>query len=144
LEALLPGSIDGTALASQSVNGTTALRDDAVSGALLASLAKVGKTSADFEIAAARDPTGALQVQLLAFRVKGMPGPSLATAIVDSWMADPAGAPTRSQVTIGGQELTKVVYGEGPTEYVFAKCYVVYDIETTDESYVAKVLALIP
>ena len=143
LEALLPHSVDGTALTSQSVSGTAALGTDATSQALIASLAKLGKTPADLEIAEAHDATGTLQVRMFGFRVKGMPGSDLATAVVGSWMANTTQTPTRSDVTIAGQKLTKVAYAQGGADYVYGTAGVAFDIETTDESLVAKVLALL-
>jgi hypothetical protein len=143
LEALLPHSVDGTALTSQSVSGTTALGTDATSQALIASLAKLGKTSADLEIAEAHDSTGTLQLRMFGFRVKGMPGSDLATAVVGSWMANTTQTPTRSDVTIAGKKLTKVGYPQGGADYVYGTAAVAFDIETTDESLVAKVLALL-
>ena len=143
LEALLPHSVDGTALTSQSVSGTIALGTDATSQALIASLAKLGKTSADLEIAEAHDSTGTLQLRMFGFRVKGMPGSDLATAVVGSWMANTTQTPTRSDVTIAGKKLTKVGYPQGGADYVYGTAAVAFDIETTDESLVAKVLALL-
>ena len=143
LEALLPHSVDGTALTSQSVSGTIALGTDATSQALIASLAKLGKTSADLEIAEAHDSTGTLQLRMFGFRVKGMPGSDLATAVVGSWMANTTQTPARSDVTIAGKKLTKVGYPQGGADYVYGTAAVAFDIETTDESLVAKVLALL-
>ncbi len=143
LEALLPHSVGGTTLSSQSVLGSTALRSDATSQALIASLKKLGKTPADLEIAEAYDAAGKLPMRLFGFRVKGVAGSDIAAAIVDSWMAATAGSPVRSDVTIGGQKLTKVAYAQGGADYVYATGDTVFDIETTDETLVSKVLALL-
>jgi hypothetical protein len=143
LEALLPQAIDGTAMSSQSVAGTAALGTDATSTSLIASLKKLGKTAADLEIAESHDPTGTLQARLLAFRVKGMTGTGLATAIITSWMANTTETPTRSNVTIAGRKLTKVGYTQGPADYVYGTATIAFDIETTDETLVSKVLALL-
>jgi hypothetical protein len=143
LEALLPHSVDGTALTSQSVSGTAALGTDATSQALIASLAKLGKTPADLEIAEAHDSTGTLQLRMFGFRVKGMPGSDLATAVVGSWMANTTQTPTRSDVTIAGKKLAKVAYPQGGADYVYGTAAVAFDIETTDESLVSKVLSLL-
>jgi hypothetical protein len=143
LEALLPHSVDGTALSSQSVVGTTALGNDTTSQSLIASLEKLGKTSADLEIAEAHDPTGTLALRLFGFRAKGVKASDLAAAIVESWMASALSAPKRSDVTIAGQKQSRVAYSQGPVDYVFERNGVVFDIETTDESLVSKVLPLL-
>jgi hypothetical protein len=130
LEALLPKAVEGAAMTSQSVSGTAALGTDATSTSLIASLAKLGKT-------------GTLQVRLFEFRVKGVKGTDLATAVVTSWMANTTQTPMRSSVTIAGHKLTKVGYPQGPADYVYGNASVAFDVETTDETLVAKVLALI-
>lgn len=143
LEALLPQVVDGSALASQSVVGTAALGTDATSTSLIASLKKLGKTAADLEIAESHDPTGTLQARLLAFRVKGVTGTDLASAIITSWMANTTETPTRTSVTIAGHTVTKVGYTQGPADYVYGTATIAFDVETTDETLVSKVLALL-
>lgn len=144
LEARLPKTVDGTAMSVDSVTGATALGTDATSQALIASLEALGKTSADLQIARARDPTGDRPIRLYAFRVVGVEAADLATAIVGAFRADATSAPTESQVTVGGRTLTKVTYSQGPGEYLFGTADgVVFNIETTDESLVPKVLALL-
>ncbi len=144
LEARLPKTVDGTAMAIDSVTGATALGTDATSQALVASLEALGKTSADLEIARARDPAGDRPIRLYAFRVKGVDHPRLAQAIVSAFRADATTSPTESQVTLAGRTVTKVAYSQGPAEYLLeATGGVVFDIETTDESLVAKVLPLL-
>jgi hypothetical protein len=143
LEALLPKAVEGAAMTSQSVSGTAALGTDATSQSLITSLGKFGKTAADLEIAESHDVTGALQVRLFAFRVKGVSGTDLAAAVVTSWMTNTTQTPLRSTVTIAGHKLTKVGYPQGPADYVYGNASVAFDVETTDETLVAKVLALI-
>jgi len=143
LEALLPHTVEGATLTSQSVVGTTALGTDATSLSLIASLKTLGKTPADLEIAEAHDVAGKLSVRLLGFRVKGVKASDVASAIVGSWMANTTGTPTRSSVTIAGHKLTKVAYAQGGADYVYEGTGVVFDIETTDESLVSKVLPLL-
>lgn len=143
LEALLPHVVEGATFASESVTGTTGLGSDATSLSLIASLQSLGKKPADLEIAEAHDSTGKLPVRLFGFRVKGMLAPDLASAIVTSWMANTTLTPKRSDVTIAGRKLAKVAYAQGGADYVFATGGVVLDIETTDESLVSKVLALL-
>jgi hypothetical protein len=143
LEASLPQAVDGTVLSSQSVAGTTALGTDATSTSLIASLGKLGKTAADLQIAETHDITGALQMRLFAFRVKGVAGTDLANAVVTSWMTNTTQTPTRSVVTLAGRTVTKVSYPQGPADYVYGTATIAFDIETTDETLVSKVLALI-
>ncbi len=143
LEALLPVTVDGAPMTSQSVSGTAALGTDETSRSLITSLGKLGKTAADLEIAESHDATGALQVRLFAFRVNGVPGTDLAAAVVASWMTNTTETPTRSTVTIAGHKLTKIGYTQGPADYVYANATVAFDVETTDEALVPKVLALI-
>ena len=143
LEALLPQAVDGAPMTSQSVAGTAALGSDATSTSLIASLAKLGKTPADLEIAEAHDATGALPMRLFAFRVKGVAGADLANAVVTSWLANTTDTPPRSSVTIAGHKLTKVTYTTGPADYVYGTTTIAFDIETTDDTLVPKVLALL-
>jgi hypothetical protein len=143
LEALLPQAVDGTALTSQSVAGTAALGTDATSQSLIASLTKLGKTPANLDIAESHDATGALPMRVFAFRVTGVTGTDLATAIVTSWMANTTDTPTKSAVTIAGHKLTKVSYTTGPADYVYGTATIAFDIETTDDTLVPKLLALL-
>lgn len=137
----LPGSVDGTTMSIDSVTGTTALGTDATSQALIAWLGDRGKTSSDLQIGRARDPTGDRPIRLYAFRVEGVDHPDLATAIVSAFRADATSSPTESQVTFAGRKVTKVTYSQGPAEYLIEGAGgVVFDIETTDESLVSKVL----
>jgi hypothetical protein len=143
LEALLPQAVNGTALTSQSVAGTAALGTDATSQSLIASLTKLGKTPANLDIAESHDATGTLPMRVFAFRVTGVTGTDLAAAVVTSWMANTSQTPTKSAVTIAGHKLTKVSYPQGPADYVYGTATIAFDIETTDDTLVPKVLALL-
>ena len=144
LEARLPGTVDGTTMSTDSVTGATALGTDATSQALIVSLAKLGKTSADLEIGRARDPTGSRTIRLYAFRVEGVGSADLVTAIVGAFRADATSSPSESQVTLAGRTLTKVTYSQGPAEYLIeAAGGVVFNIETTDEALVSTLLPLL-
>jgi hypothetical protein len=141
LEARLPGSVDGTSLAIDSVTGATALDDDVTSKALIASLGDLDKTPSDLQIARALDPAGQRQIRVYAFRVVGADGADLVAVVVNALLANTAAAPEASQVTVGGVPVTKLSYGEGPAEYVFgARDGVVFNVETTDESLAITVL----
>ena len=144
LEGRLPDSVDGTPMSIDSVTGATALGTDPTSTALIAWLEDRGRTSSDLEIGRARDPADDMPIRLYAFRVEGVDPADLAEAIVSAFRADATSSPTESEVTLGGRTLTKVTYGEGPAEYLFeAPGGVVFNIETTDESLVTKVLPLL-
>jgi hypothetical protein len=144
LEGRLPNSVDGTAMLIDSVTGATALGTDPTSTALIAWLEDRGKTSSDLEIGRARDLAGNKPIRLYVFRVDGVAPADLARAMVAAFRADTTSSPTESEVTLAGRKVTKVTYGQGPAEYLFeAPGGVVFDIETTDESLVSKVLPLL-
>jgi hypothetical protein len=142
LEALMPLTVEGASFVSQSVTGTTALQSDVTSQSLIASLKNLGKTPDDLQIAEAHDAAGKLPLRLFGFRVNGVPTSDLASAIVESWMANTTLTPKRSDVTIAGHRLTKVAFAQG-ADYVYETTGVVFDIETTDDSLVSKVLPLL-
>ncbi len=145
LEALLPRSVNGTALASQSLAGADALGSDVASQALGKALTDLGRTPADFAIAEAYDPTGNLGVYVLAFRVTGIDGAHLEPAIVDSWLAAAPSGVTRSTVPLGDKSFTKVTFGDGgAADYVYPHGNVVFDIQTADDSLARAAAALLP
>ena len=141
LEARLPGIVDGTTLSIDSVTGATALGSDATSQAMAESLAGLGKTSSDLQIARARDPAGERPIRLYAFRVIGIGGADLAELVTNALLSETSAAPVASQVTLGGVQATKLTYSQGPSEYLFAVADgVVFNVETTDEDLAATVL----
>ena len=145
LEALLPKSVNGTALVSQSTTGATALGPDATSQALVKSLAGFGKTAADLRLAEADDPSGGLDLVIFAFEVQGVPAASLRQAIITSWLVDAAPSATTTTLAIGGKQVTKVDYGDGGTlDYLFDHDAVVFDLETSDSTLAAQVIGLLP
>lgn len=141
LEARLPATVDGTTLAIDSVTGATALGSDPTSQALVASLAELGKTAEDLQIARARDPADERPIRIYAFRVDGVGQADLGKMVADALLANTESAPERSEVTIGGVPVTKLIYGEGPNEYLIgASDGVVFNIETTEEALVAELV----
>jgi hypothetical protein len=145
LEATLPSSVAGTALISQSTTGTSALGDDESSQALVASLAKAGKKPSDLVIAEAYDPNGALDVEVIAFKVDGVKGPALEQAVLDSWLAGGSSGVTTKKETISGKEVTHVDYGDGGSfDYLYEKNDVVYDVSTSDPTVAAEALKTLP
>ena len=146
LEKLVPATVGTVALTRQSILGTTGLvGTDPSSQALVATLATLGKTPADFQIAAGYDETLATDLQVFAFRLGGVKGSVLGQAIVDSYQAAGASAVTATRVTISGKAVTDVSYGTSePDDYVYVHGDVVYDIGTTDADLAAQTLAVLP
>lgn len=141
LEVRLPASVNGTSLAIDSVTGATALGDDLTSKALIASLEGMGKTSSDLQIARALDPAGLLQIRVYGFRLIGTDRKDFLSVVANALLANTTAAPRASQVTIGGVQVTKLTYSQGPAEYLFeAVDGVVFNVETTDEGLAAIVL----
>ncbi len=141
LEARLPATVGGTTLVIDSVTGATALGSDPTSQAIIASLADLGKTADDLQIARARDPADERPIRIYAFRVDGVGQADLGKMVADALLANTESVPERSEVTIGGVPLTKLTYGEGPSEYLIeASDGVVFNIETTEEALVTELV----
>jgi hypothetical protein len=145
LEALLPQTIDGTAMSTQSGTGTSAVASGAWGQALVDSVTGLGKTSDDLQIAISYDPNASLQVYVFAFRLAGVDGATLKPAVLQSWLkAAPSGVST-SAVTISGKSMTKVSYGDGGADdYIYDQADVVYDIETADVTLATAAAAELP
>jgi hypothetical protein len=77
LEALLPGTLGGVSLATESQHGTDVNRQ---SDALDAMLADLGKTLADFTLASAYSPAGDVEAQAGVWRVTGATSETLLPA----------------------------------------------------------------
>jgi hypothetical protein len=145
LEAILPKSVNGTALTTQSLTGTDALQTDAASTALAASIKGFGKTPADFEVAEAYDTSGNVPVTILAFRVPGVDGKPLSQAIIASWLAAAGSGVTTAPATVSGKPVVKVDYGDGgPLDYVYVHGADVFDVSTADTTLAATVLGQLP
>jgi len=143
LEAVLPHVVGSTTFTSQSILGTDALKSDAASQALVASLEKLDKTPADLEIAEAQDTSGTFKAYLFAYRVRGVTAAVLGKAVVDSLLVDASSAPKESQVTLAGHAVTKLLYASGSGVYLYDLADAVIAIETPDESLASLVLALL-
>ena len=140
LEALLPGAIDGHRLAKGSASGAVVLSgDNAFSHVLKGILARAGKSPADLTFANAQDPTGALALEVGAFRVGGLPAPALRDAIVRSTRPNAPGLAVSTRV-VAGRRVTKVVYASGATLYLYPHRDVVYYVGTQDEGLAAQAL----
>ena len=140
LEALLPGTIDGHRLAKGSAGGAVVLSgSNAFSEVLKGILARAGKTPADLTFANAQDRTGALPIEVGAFRVRGLAAPALRDAIVRSTRPNAPGLAVTSAV-VGGRRVTKVVYASGATLYLYPHRDVVYYVGTRNETLAARIL----
>ena len=142
LEALLPTSIDGSTLSIESTTGSTFLGNDESSLDLIASLATFGKTGADLRVAEAVDPNGDVDIDAIAFEVKGIKAADLRQAIIKSWLAAGASGVTTTTSTIGGRQVITIDYGDGGSmDYLFESGDAVVNLTTSDPSLVPKVLA---
>ena len=140
LEALLPAAIDGHGLQKGSAGGTVVLSgNNAFSHVLTGILARAGKSPADLTFANAQDPTGALQVEVGAFRVRGLGARALRDAIVRSARPNAPGLAV-SRVVVGGRRVTKVVYPGGSTLYLYPGGDVVYYVGTQNQRLAARIL----
>jgi hypothetical protein len=140
LEALLPATIDGHGLQKGSAGGAVVLSgNNAFSHVLKGILARAGKSPADLTFANAQDPTGALQVEVGAFRVHGLGAHALRDAIVRSTRPNAPGLAV-SRVVVGGRRVTKVVYPGGSSLYLYPRRDVVYYVGSQDEKLAARIL----
>lgn len=145
LEALLPVSIDGVAMSTQSGTGTSALSSGAWAQALVDAVTGLGKTSDDLEIAVAYDPNGGLGVYVFAFRLGGVDSATLKAAVLQSWLAAAPTGQTTSTVTMSGKTMTKIAYADGGADdYVYEHGDVVFDIETTADALASAAAAELP
>jgi hypothetical protein len=146
LEALLPLSVGGVSLTRDSTTGTAALTaTDASTLALVASLTRLGKTTADLQIAEAFDSSTSTDLQVFAFRLTGIKGPKLAQAIIDSFLAGGPSGVTSVTVTISGKQVTHVAYSDNKSDdYVYVHGDVVFDVASADPATAAQGLAALP
>lgn len=142
LEALLPTTVAGTTLQTQSVPGTSALGSNAASQALLASLQKLGKTAADLEVGVAYDPNGVLGLRMFVYRAKGVTSAELDKALAGSQVANASPVPQQTQVTVSGHKTTKLIYSQGVV-YYYDYDGVVFVVQASDESLASQALALL-
>ena len=141
LEALLPTALAGTALQSQSWDGTTFLTDDAWSASINAFLTKAGKSPADFQVAQAFDPEQAVETGVSVYRVTGAKADAVLDALIAAWKGDDPEM-TVSKVTLDGKAMTKAGFGaDTPSSYLFIRDDVVFDIEAVDDKVAIAVLA---
>lgn len=141
LEAILPTSVNGTSLSTDSAYGNQALGADPSGQALAASLAGFGKCPVDLQMASAYDPNQTLDVQIIVFHLPGIDGLVLRKAVLDSWLTGSPSGVSSSDVTLGGKAVTHVSYGGGGVDdYLYVQGEHVFDIATADPAVATQVL----
>ncbi len=144
LEALLPETLGGVSLVTESQHGTDLTGK---SDALDAMLAGLGKTIADFTVASAYSPAGDVEAQAGAWRIAGATPETLLPAFVATVQASSATKLTVSEITLGGHDVTQIgVAGElaqGPL-YAYAKDDVMLFVQTPDPKLAEEALARMP
>ncbi len=140
LEAKLPTEIGGTQLTIQSASADQVFGGDPNSRALSARIRALGAEVSDLQIAQAFDDSGAIDLQVTAFRLPGKDGAKLSEAVIDTWLSANAAGVTKSEVTLGGKKVTKIDYGDaGTVEYVYVGSDFVIVIDTADPAIAAEV-----
>jgi hypothetical protein len=144
LEAEMPRSINGTTLTIQSATNAASLGTDSASRALSAAMTSLGKKPGDLEIAEAYDPSGALALTVLGFRVPGVDPVKLRSVVLEAWLSTRTPGVTSSTVTLSGTPSTRVSYGDaGPSNYVFVHGDSTFDIVTNDQALAVSAVAAI-
>jgi hypothetical protein len=141
LEALLPTSYAETPLTTTSWLGGTILSGDDWSNSITAFLAGRELTPDDLKIAQAYDPNGALDLAAVAFEAPNVDPAAFVQAIIDAWKVDYPGLATTT-VTIGDKTVIKGLFPEEPiASYWYAGSGVAYEVDSSNESIAAGVLA---
>jgi hypothetical protein len=144
LEAMLPKTIAGTTMASQSTSGTTALGDDQSSQSLVASLQKLGKKPSDLQIAEAYDPDQNVDAEVIAF---GRPASrrlrSARPSSTAGWPAGPRVSRRRRRRSRASRSPGRL-RRRGSFDYLYEKGDVVFDVSTSDPAVAAETLTQLP
>jgi len=144
LEALLPETLGGVSLVTESQKGTEITRQ---SDALDAMLKGLGKTLADFTIASAYSPAGDVEAQVGVWRVAGTTSETLLPAFVAVVQGSSATKLTVSELTLGGHDVTQVgapgQLAQGPL-YAYPKDDMVLFVQTPDPKLAEEALAKMP
>ena len=142
LEAEMPRAVNGTALTTESALNATSLGSGSNSRALSAAVTSLGKKPADLEIADAFDPSGALALSILGFRLPGIDPAKLRPVVLDAWLSVKSSGVTSTSVSLSGTPSTKVSYGDGgPDQYVFVFRDSVFVIVTADQALATSAVA---
>ena len=144
LEALLPKTLNGTTLTSQSVTGDTLLSDDGWSNAFSTFLASAGKTPTDLLFAQAYDPSGATDLTIGAYQVTGTSAADVDKTVVKAWKANDSTLVTKA-ATVGGKKVTQGAIPSMSLEgYWYEHGDVVFEVQTSDATVAASALAALP
>ena len=144
LEAVLPTSVSGTTLQTESWTGDAILADDGWSNAVTNYLKGKGLSPSDLQAAQSTDPDQNLDLVVRVFRAKGIAPNDLLQTMITGWKVDYPDLAV-SQQEIGDKSITKGGFGaEGVDSYWYIRGDTVYDIETGDASIAAAALAAIP
>ena len=141
LEALLPNIVDDTPMTFQSGSGDTLQSNgESWAAAMTTYVTSVGKTFADLSAAVAFDPNQENDTSVGVFRLEGVPGESLRTALQGAWKDEFPDMVT-STIKIDGADILKGDFGEGAiNSYWLVKDGLVFDIETADEAVATKII----
>jgi hypothetical protein len=144
LEAQMPHTINGTVLTIKSATNAASLGGDPSSRALSAAMTSLGKKPGDLEIAEAYDPSGALALTVLGFRVPGVDPVKLRSVVLEAWLSTKTPGVTSSSVTLSGMPSTQVSYGDaGPSNYVFVHGDSTFVVVTNDQALAVSAVAAI-
>jgi hypothetical protein len=143
LEALLPGTINGTKLEKGSATGAGVFGGDAFSREMTQRLQAAGKAPADLRFANAGDPKGKLDLEVGVFQVPGLAGTALADAIVASSRPNAPGL-IAEPATLGGKQVTTMVYPGGTVLYLYPQGERVFYVGTQNKTLAEKAIGLLP
>jgi hypothetical protein len=142
LEAILPKSVDGTALSAQSTTGTDVLVGDPSSTDLLAWITSNGKKSSDLEVAEAFDPTNSVDIDITAVKLNGVAPATLRQELLKTWLGASASGITTRTTSVGGKSVLVIDYGDqGALDYVFEQGGAVVILSSSDAALAGRVVS---
>lgn len=145
LEAALPTKVGSVALATDSAAGASILSDDQGSRAILAALRDAGLAADALKVAQAYDEAGTTDLSILDLSVDGMPIDAVQKLVMDSWLAASGSGVTKSTVKLGGQDWTRIDWGDsGAMDYVRSVGKIVFVITTADAALAEQAAAALP
>jgi hypothetical protein len=142
LEALLPKSIDGASMSSQSSGGDTYLADDGWSIAMSTFLQGAGKTPADLLVAQSLDPSGTIDLYVSAYTISGISAAEVRKTLVNALKSDLPTLKTTTATVAGKKVTTGVV--EGTQIYWYEHDAVVFEVTTSDAALATTALGALP
>ncbi len=106
-------------------------------------LAAHGKKPEDLRFANAQSSSGAGEIEIGVFQVRGLGGPALLQAIVASSRPNAPGLSV-SKAALAGKPVTQLVYTSGLTLYLYAHGNRVFYVGTQNEKFAATTLRRLP